>query len=102
MPARGIAYPFLCPKEDGKVAVRTYERGVEDETLACGTGAIAGAIVFAHKFKKSSPIDVLTRSGEYLTIYFKWENGQFYDVYLEGDARVIYKGELWEDAFNPS
>ena len=98
----GTNVNFLCPKEEGRVAVRTYERGVEDETLACGTGAIAGAVVFAHKFKKFSPVNVLTRSGGYLTIYFQEQDGQFYNVYLEGDARVIYKGELWEDAFNLS
>jgi diaminopimelate epimerase len=98
----GTNVNFSCPREDGKIAVRTYERGVEDETLACGTGAIASAVVFAHKFKKSPPINVITRSGGCLTIYFKEENGQFYDVYLEGDARVIYKGVLWEDAFNLS
>jgi len=81
------------------IAIRTYERGVEDETLACGTGAIAGAIVMACKFGKTSPVRMLTRSGGFLTIHFQREGSQFNDVYLEGDARIIYKGELWEDAW---
>ncbi|MEJ2729160.1 MAG: diaminopimelate epimerase [Deltaproteobacteria bacterium] len=81
------------------IEIRTYERGVEDETLACGTGAIASAIISAAKFKMSSPIDVKTRSGIYLTIHFDAENDQFSEIYMEGDARIIYIGELQPDAW---
>ena len=81
------------------ISIRTYERGVEDETLACGTGSIASALVSAFKNKAVSPINVVTRSGGVLSIHFREDNGRFYDIYLEGDARVIYKGELWEDAW---
>jgi len=95
----GTNVNFVYEQEDGTIAIRTYERGVEDETLACGTGSIAGAIVMAYKFKKKSPIKFLTRSGGYLTIHFKEKEAEFYDIHLEGDARVIYKGELWEDAW---
>ncbi len=84
---------------DGTVAIRTYERGVEDETLACGTGSVAGAIIMAHKKEVTSPVRVLTRSGNYLNIHFKSENGNFSHVYLEGDARVVYEGKLWQDAW---
>jgi diaminopimelate epimerase len=95
----GTNVNFICRQDEGDIAIRTYERGVEDETLACGTGSIAGAIVAAGKLKLKSPIQVRTRSGEYLTIYFKESSGRFYDIYMEGDARIIYTGKLWQDAW---
>ena len=95
----GTNVNFICPQQDGVIAIRTYERGVEDETLACGTGAIAGAIVTSFKFGTESPVRVITKSGESLYIYYNENNGKFYDVYLEGDARIIYRGELREDAW---
>jgi diaminopimelate epimerase len=82
------------------IEIRTYERGVEDETLACGTGAIASAIISASRFKMDSPIDVKTRSGVYLKIHFDVADGQFNEIYMEGDARIIYTGELQPDAWN--
>ena len=95
----GTNVNFVCHIKDNTIAIRTYERGVEDETLACGTGAAAGAVVMAHKMKMDSPLSVLTRSGGYLNIFFKEKEGQYYDIYLEGDARIIYKAQLWEDAW---
>jgi diaminopimelate epimerase len=95
----GTNVNFITGIKNGAISVRTYERGVEDETLACGTGAIASALVTAFRNKAVSPINVITRSGGVLAIHFKEDNGRFYDIYLEGDARVIYKGELWEDAW---
>jgi len=96
----GTNVNFISIKQDNTIAIRTYERGVENETLACGTGAIAGALVIASQFKTESPIRICTRSGEFLTIYFKVVDGFYGDIYLEGDARVIYKAELCEDAWN--
>ncbi len=98
----GTNVNFVCLQNDDIVAIRTYERGVEDETLACGTGAIACAIVMANKTKIKSPVKVMTRSGGYLYIYYKEKQGRFYDIYLEGDARIIYKAQLWEDAWKRS
>lgn len=95
----GTNVNFIYEQEDGTISIRTYERGVEVETLACGTGSIACAIIMAYKFKKKSPIKFLTRSGGYLTIHFKKKEAEFYDIQLEGDARIIYKGELWGDAW---
>ena len=95
----GTNVNFICPQKDGGVAIRTYERGVEDETLACGTGSVAAAVVAACRSRIKSPINVMTRSGESLCVYFREKQGRFYDTYLEGDARIIYKGELWEDAW---
>jgi diaminopimelate epimerase len=95
----GTNVNFASHITDNTIAIRTYERGVEDETLACGTGAAAGAIVMAYKMKIGSPISVLTQSGGYLNIFFKEKEGKYYDIFLEGDARIIYKAQLWEDAW---
>ena len=98
----GANVNFVCLQNDDIIAIRTYERGVEDETLACGTGAIACAIVISYKKKIKSPVKVMTRSGGYLYIYYKVKQGRFYDIFLEGDARIIYKAQLWEDAWKRS
>ena len=95
----GTNVNFICQQSPGRLAIRTYERGVEDETLACGTGAIASALVSAIKLSWTSPINLLTRSGESLTIYFAENNRNFNEVYLEGDARIIYTAQLGEDAW---
>ncbi len=94
----GTNVNFICSQNDNTISIRTYERGVEDETLACGTGSIAAAIVMHYKSKGKSPVKVITRGGGCLYIYFEEDNGKFYNVFLEGDARVIYKGYLGEDA----
>jgi diaminopimelate epimerase len=85
---------FLGPNE---LAIRTYERGVEDETLACGTGAVAAALIAASLGEAASPVTVHTRGGEDLTVYFRAEAEGFSEIYLEGDATVVYQGELWVD-----
>ena len=74
------------------IKVRTYERGVEDETLACGTGAVASAIISAEAEKMPSPITVETRSGEKIKVYFEIKDGNFRNVYLEGKAQLVYEG----------
>jgi len=96
----GTNVNFVCLQGDNAIAIRTYERGVEDETLACGTGSVAAAIVMASKELMNSPVNVVTRSGVTLTIHFRKTPQGVSDVYLEGDARVIYKGELWEESWN--
>ena len=98
----GTNVNFICQQKNGVVAIRTYERGVEDETLACGTGSVAGAIVTAKKSEKiKSPVTMKTKSGMHLYVYYKEKSDSFYDVYLEGDARIIYTGELYEEAWLP-
>jgi diaminopimelate epimerase len=98
MPA-GTNANFVQRGQGNAIEIRTYERGVEDETLACGTGAIASAIISAGRFKMNSPVDVKTRSGVSLSIHFDVVDGQFRNVYMEGDARIIYTGELQPDAW---
>jgi len=96
----GTNVNFVCPREDGGISNRTYERGVEDETLACGTGCVGAALVMAHKAGMKSPVSVITKSGGSLIIHYEKKNGRFCNIYLEGDARIIYKGELWEEAWH--
>ena len=98
----GTNVNFICPQQDDVIAIRTYERGVEGETLACGTGSVAGAVVMAKKLKIKSPVNMRTKSGQHLYIYYKEKQGIFYDIYLDGDARIIYRGELREDAWEYS
>ena len=95
----GTNVNFISPQKPGQLAIRTYERGVEDETLACGTGSIASALVAFCKTNWPSPISLKTRSKESLTIHFRESNQVFSDVYLEGDARIIYTAELGQDAW---
>jgi diaminopimelate epimerase len=96
----GTNVNFASLRDDGVMAIRTYERGVEDETLACGTGSVAGAIIVAKRKKVASPLKVLTKSGAFLKVHFQENNGAFSQVYLEGDARVVYSGTLWRDAWD--
>jgi diaminopimelate epimerase len=68
---------------------------VEDETLACGTGSVAAAVIGACLGRLSSPVAVHTRGGEILTVHFRSQAGACREVFLEGDALVVYQGELW-------
>lgn len=86
---------ILGPDE---LAMRTYERGVEDETLACGTGAVASAIVTAERGLVEQPVKVRTRSGEILTITFKKEGERFQEVWMKGSTTIVYEGKLHEEA----
>lgn len=81
-----------------KLEIRTYERGVEDETLACGTGAIACALVASTRDMVSSPVKVKTRGGEILTIHFHRRDDSFDQVWLEGNTSIVYKAQLNDEA----
>ena len=89
----GTNVDFVEFMDDNNIKIRTYERGVEDETLACGTGAVAAAlIVYRLLLIDRSSVNIHTRSGELLRVYFEARNGSFDDVWLEGRARLICKG----------
>ena len=88
----GTNADFVKIVDKHNIKVRTYERGVEDETLACGTGAVASAIISADAEKLISPITVETASGEKLKVYFELTEGHFKNVYLEGKAALTYEG----------
>ena len=76
------------------IKLRTYERGVEDETLACGTGSVASALIFSLKADQRHSIKVHTRGKEVLTVYYKRDDTKFSDVWLEGKARFVFRGEM--------
>jgi diaminopimelate epimerase len=95
----GTNVNFIAPVDKALWAIRTYERGVEDETLACGTGNVAAALVLAKRYQMPSPVTLKTRGGSLLRIFFQQHGERFDEVYLEGDARVIYAGELCHEAW---
>ena len=89
---------FVKIIEDGQLLVRTYERGVEAETMACGTGVVAAAIVAARQGLAESPVDVTTSGGEQLVVQFRLEDTGVLDVHLQGPARIIYEADLSAEA----
>jgi diaminopimelate epimerase len=80
--------------------VRTYERGVEGETMACGTGAVACALIAAAKGLAQPPVTVITSGGTTLTVRFSGGNdqGPLEHVLLKGPAHLIYRGEITAEA----
>jgi diaminopimelate epimerase len=95
----GTNVNFVQIKDTGLLLVRTYERGVEGETLACGTGSVAAAAIAFFKNKIQSPVQVRTSGGEVLTVYVEGQPGQeIRKVYLEGEVRLIFEGEVFEEA----
>jgi diaminopimelate epimerase len=96
---RGTNVNFASAK-DGELHVRTYERGVEGETLACGSGSVAAAILAARKGLVSSPVQVRTRGGELLTIHFDLAKEGFGAVFLEGDTSWTFDGKLAPEAWS--
>jgi len=96
---RGTNADFAAVIDRHNIKVRTYERGVEDETLACGTGMVAAAVTAAQRALVDSPVDVLVRSGETLRIYFENQNGLWREIYLEGRVKIVYQGLLFEEAY---
>ncbi len=79
---------------DNEIRIRTYERGVERETLACGTGIIASALVSAMVNNVKPPVKVLAQSGEELIVDFKMENSKISNLSLQGSAKKLGEGEL--------
>jgi diaminopimelate epimerase len=90
----GTNVNFIKVRDEHSLDIRTYERGVEDETLACGTGAAASAIVSHLLGKTEAPTKMYTKGGSILTVYFDSSRSKITNLYLEGDAAVIYEGEL--------
>ncbi len=86
---------FVAGKPDGSIAIRTYERGVEGETLACGTGMVACAIFHHELSGVSTPVQVSVAGGETLEVGFqKNETGNYHKVTLLGPAQFTFEGNL--------
>jgi diaminopimelate epimerase len=89
----GTNVNFVELLDDNAIYVRTYERGVEDETLSCGTGVTAAGIAVSN-LGYSSPVKIFTKGGN-LSVEFKIsQSGTFTDVYLIGPAKMVFTGEL--------
>jgi len=91
---KGANVNFIEKRGADKIAVRTYERGVEDETLACGTGVVASALVFAVTENVKGPITVIARGGDELRVGFDRIDKQFRNVTLTGPAEFVFEGAI--------
>ena len=90
----GANVNFVEKRGPDEIAVRTYERGVEDETLACGTGVVASALMFAVTENAKGPITVIARGGDELRVGFDRIDKQFRKVTLTGPAKFVFDGTI--------
>ncbi len=90
----GTNVNFVGKAIGNEFPIRTYERGVEDETLACGTGSVASALILGLTGGAVPPVKMRTKSGEILTVHYEITGGKIRNVYLEGSADIIYEGGL--------
>jgi len=88
----GTNVDFVKVEKDNTIIVRTYERGVEGETLACGTGIIASAIISGLKGFVKAPVKIIARGGDILSVSFKNQDLQITNIILEGPALISFKG----------
>jgi len=95
----GANVSFVRVVAPDRIAVRTFERGVEGETLACGSGTVASAVVASRLGLVSPPVSVETRSGSVFVVDFEDRNSGIAGVVLRGDAREIFTAELTEEAW---
>jgi len=93
----GINVNFVESLDDDSIFVRTYERGVEDETLSCGTGVTAAALIFAHNERGFNRVEVKTLGGHLSVEFNKIDDQHFNDIWLCGPATFVYKGEITID-----
>jgi len=97
---QGTNVDFVQVTKGNTLKVRTYERGVEDETLACGTGAVASALVGSLTCGVSSPVRVRMKGGDLFIYFERGKDNNFSQVFLEGEARVAFEGKISEEAEN--
>jgi diaminopimelate epimerase len=80
--------------QENRIFIRTYERGVEAETLSCGTGSVATAIIAFVTHKINPPIELLTKGNEKLFVNFEVENSKVKNLSLTGPAKIVFTGEM--------
>jgi diaminopimelate epimerase len=97
----GANVNFVRAAGGNRILVRSYERGVEGETLSCGSGVVASAIAASRQGMAASPVTCGTKSGVDLVVEFKDEGETITGVRLTGDGREVYAGELLEEAWTP-
>jgi diaminopimelate epimerase len=95
----GANVNFVSVAGPDTIRVRTYERGVEGETLACGSGVVASAVAAARLGLVAPPVVCGTRSGAAFTVAFTELDGTISNARLCGDAREIYAGQLTPEAW---
>jgi diaminopimelate epimerase len=93
----GANVTFVTPRGPSRLSVRSWERGVEAETLSCGSGVVAAAVVSAFLRGQVPPITAATRSGSALAVDFRIDGSLAKDVTLTGDARFVFEGTLTEE-----
>jgi diaminopimelate epimerase len=91
---KGTNVNFVQVLGPGQIRVRTYERGVENETLACGTGVTASALIAARVHQFASPVRVRVQGGDTLEVSFQEAGGQFREVRLTGPADFAFEGKI--------
>ena len=91
---RGTNVNFVQPLAGNCIRVRTYERGVENETLACGTGVTASALISATLKNFTSPVKVQVAGGDLLEVSFARNGNEFSDVRLSGPADFVFEGRI--------
>ncbi|MBX9732548.1 MAG: diaminopimelate epimerase, partial [Chitinophagaceae bacterium] len=89
----GINVNFVEP-DAKKIIVRTYERGVEDETYSCGTGVTAAALVFAHNENGFNRVEIETKGGHLAVEFDKVGDQQFENIWLCGPATFVFKATI--------
>ena len=90
----GINVNFVEQKEPDEIIVRTYERGVEDETLSCGTGVTASALVCYHNDIGYNDVTVITRGGKLVVKYDRLGDNKFNNIWLCGPAEKVFEGDF--------
>jgi diaminopimelate epimerase len=91
---KGTNANFIARQDGRTIAIRTYERGVEAETLACGTGVVASALIFHETEGAEPPINVLVRGGERLLVGFEKQGSAYRNVTLTGPADFVFEGRV--------
>jgi diaminopimelate epimerase len=91
---RGTNVNFVQLLSPGHIRVRTFERGVEGETLACGTGVTAAAIIASRVHSFKPPVKVQVQGGDQLEVSFAEANGGFQNVQLSGPAEFVFEGKI--------
>jgi len=91
---RGTNVNFVQLRGPNAIRVRTYERGVEGETLACGTGVTASALISAEIHHFTSPVQVQVQGGDTLEVSFERKDGNFANVRLSGPAEFVFDGKI--------
>jgi diaminopimelate epimerase len=90
----GINVNFVESIAEDSIYVRTYERGVEDETLSCGTGVTAAALLSAHNENGFNRVEVKTQGGHLRVEFDKIDDKHYENIWLCGPAEFVFKGEI--------